>query len=158
MSFYIKFLDKPIPTTWLLPHEKGLMARVTIGDFSEDVTILTGYWQKEDYIAQWIKGVRRLINGVNGTKSAIVTAVHDPQNPKHGYIVQWWPMYKEGARVYVTNSALPYDKKGPPVDLANLYDYVEDRQIDTDDGEQPSEWITTIPELQEFLNSLQSSH
>lgn len=152
MAFTIEFLKEPIPDNWLLPGEDGILARITIGDFDEKETILTNYWSRIEYINQWIEACSRIIDGNDGIKSAIATAVHDPSDPKHGYVIAWWPLYKVGDKVYIRNGSVPFVEKGSPVDLNNLYEYVADRIV-TDEN-PPSEWEITLNELKIFKEEL----
>jgi hypothetical protein len=150
MSFSIKFLDEPIPDEWLVPGDRGELAVITITNFSEKETILTNYWTKDQYIAQWLDAIETITNG-SGGKAAFATAVHNTSNPKHGYVVMWWALYKQGGKIIIRNSSIPYEEGMALVDLDRLYDYVPDR----DDNQEVSEWEIAIEDLQEFKSYLQ---
>jgi hypothetical protein len=153
MAFSFRFEDGPVPTEWLTPGEQGLLVSVTIGDFNEKEVILTGFWDKNDYIQQWTEAISRLVSGDNDTKVALATAVHNPSDPKHGYVVNWWPMYKDGESVHIRNGAIAYDPTAEPINLTSLYSYVPNRES----KDRASEWTVPLSELDDFLKELQST-
>jgi hypothetical protein len=152
MSLSIRFLEEPVPSSWLADDEQGFLVGVTIGDFYERDTVLTGYWQKQDYINQWYDASQRLLTGGDNVTSAYATAVHDPIEPNHGYVVMCWPTYRVGDKVFMQNAGIPYDRSQPSITIAKLYDYVPERKI-TDDV---SEWELSVEDIQTFSNELKS--
>jgi hypothetical protein len=151
LSFSIKFLDKAVPKEQLLPGDEGLLVEITIGDFVEDTEVLTGFWSKSDYVNQWIEALDRIIYGEDDTKSALATVVLNPDDPKHGYVIHWWPMYKQGNAVYIQEESVPFDKREAPIDLNDIYAYVGGREKGV------SEWTTSIDELKGFRSTLNES-
>lgn len=155
MEFLLAFTNSIVPTQWLIKGDSGLLAQINIGDFSEDIVVITNYWSREKYLFQWQEGVSRLIEDPNCTKSALATAVHEPQDPKHGYIVQWWTLYKEDTTIYVQSQSIPKaDNK--VIDLNNLYSYIPNRVQNAND--ERSEWRTDLTALKAYSDYLSRTH
>lgn len=148
MSFLIKFLNEPIPKGWLRRGEKGLLIEVRINDFSERGVVLTGFWDEKQYIDQWKDAIRELTGDQEISKAAFITIVHNPKNPQHGYVVQWWPAYRDGAYVYIRNGSIPYSKEDDVIDLKSPYKYVPERVKDEmSEGEPISEWQVPLRDI-----------
>lgn len=150
MSFSIRFLNKPIPEAWLLENEQGYLVRVTINDFNERDTVLTGFWTKDDYIKQWIQAASMLTQGDKHAKAAFATVVHNPKDPRHGYVIQWWTAYRSGEDVYIRSEAVQYHEHAEPIDLTRMYEYIPDRKV----GESVSEWKVSVGDVVQFGKAL----
>ena len=161
MSFSIQLLEEPVPQKMLEKGEKGVMGRIIIGERSdpkalnERIIIATNYWSPSDYIRQWMEALHMITDGPDNAKSALITEMYNPANPR--WAIFWWPLYREKNSVYIHSQYL-IDKDMRPlsINLNKLYSYVDDRAKPTEGGDEVSEWEVSVDDMREFLDKLEA--
>ena len=122
--FYIRVLPE---------HEKSptdeRLGQICIGDFSEKFVCSLAPVEKLE--SNWANQLRSLIEGTYS-----VALVHDPRFA--------WIVYRENRKCFVQQV----------LSLTGEFkEYLDHRVTKTEDGEQISEWSTTIEEISEFLGA-----
>lgn len=120
-----------------------------IGDFKEDFHASLSYWDRNRYLSQWKEGLERLLRREN--YSAVVTTMYDPSTAN---FIFWWVMYLIGNDVYIQNHVLFLDELDKPFDETDLYSFVPEREIQTEEGEPISEWSVSLSAIRDSLDSL----
>lgn len=155
MAFSIEFIDEKVPKSRMSPGQKyARWAWITIGDFTEPMIIPTHYWSEEQYKLQWVEGLERILSP-DSSKSYLVTEMYDPaESVGSSYAVMGWPVFREGDTIYVHNQWLACERFPEPFALSDVYTVTDDRSTFAEDGDSPSEWTSSVPEMRDFLNSL----
>jgi hypothetical protein len=126
--------------------DRVLSGVLEIGDFKENFYASVSYWDKSKYSKQWKTACERLLDG--NLKSALVTNIY---NPSTANFLFWWVLYLSGNNVYIQNHILFLNELDKPFDEGKLYDFVPDRETETEDGESVSEWKIDIHEVSALL-------
>jgi hypothetical protein len=147
MAFSIAFPPDTNEEIW--EGKRIRMGRITIGGFTEDFMAYLEYWSAPDYEAQWKDAIRRVVSG--SAVEALITDMHDLRTAHH---LVSWPMYREGARVFVQNRLLLLSNFGRPLQLDQLIGKLGNRQTINKDGQQISEWLVETRDLEIFLDQL----
>jgi hypothetical protein len=151
MYFEILFLEEPVPRHFLGESQKACYARITIAEFSERIIVPLDFWSQENYRAQWIDGVSRLVVGRREV-SALYTEVY---NFNHSHFAPvCWLLYREGETVYVQNKWLPRETLPHDFNPLEGYKSLPPRETRTPEGDQISEWITNINALATWRSKL----
>lgn len=144
MSFDIRFTDETHTDL-----ETGTTSRagvITVGTFRESFVSLLPFWDERRYERHWHDAVQRLIN--TDCDSCLISSIADPSVSE---ILFWWPMYRDGERVYVQNSILLYSALSSPFNPADPFSSVPPRTMINEVGERVSEWCVDLEELRAFL-------
>ncbi len=139
MGFSINFIDYKSPDKFLT------RGQISIGDFAEEFECAIHYWNKEKYINQWLEGCNKICEE---SKSALMTSIHEPK--KANFMV-WWVMHREKNIIYIQNHLLMMEGLLSPFVEENIYEHIRDRETIDEDGNEISEWQTTVSEVQEWL-------
>jgi hypothetical protein len=124
--------------------------KIVISDFQETFAASLAFWTRDDYDRHWRKALEKLISGAD--RSALITDyVEPPAYPYSGGYLFWWPLYRDGDTVYVQSQILFFDQLSQPFSPENPWDSVRDRQVVNGDGQNISEWATTVGDIQYFL-------
>lgn len=123
------------------------IGEIRIDDFCETFEMPMLYWRSGDYEKQWTEALRRLIEGEN--TSSLVTSILDPT---YSNFIFWWPLYRFGEQVKIHNQILFFNKLDGPFEIKNLYRHIPPYLNKTEDGEEVSEWVTSVSALETFLN------
>jgi hypothetical protein len=126
--------------------DRVLSGVLEIGDFKENFYASVSYWDKSKYSKQWKTACERLLDG--NLKSDLVTNIY---NPSTANFLFWWVLYLSGNNVYIQNHILFLNELDKPFDEGKLYDFVPDRETETEDGESVSEWKIDIHEVSALL-------
>jgi len=126
------------------------IGEIKIGMLQETFDMAMGYWTIFDYKRQWINGLRRVIRGKD---SSLITSLTDPRSAN--YIV-WWPLYVRGSDVLVHNQLLFLDQLKQNFCINDPYTHVPPYSNRNEDGDEISEWVTTLSDIELFLNSVGS--
>lgn len=124
----------------------GWYGEIRIGKFNERFLSCLSFWSKEQYKAQWKQAITRIIRGEH--VSALITGMYDPTKANH---IIWWPMYREGRIVYIQNQLLFMHQIKGIFNIENPYEYIDTREVSTEDGASISEWSIDIHNLEEFM-------
>lgn len=120
-----------------------------VGELNENFQASLSYWDREKYLSQWETALKRLLCGKK--HSAIVTTMYDPNTAN---FIFWWVMYLIGDKVHIQNHVLFLDSLKDQFDESELYSFIPEREIYTEEGQLISEWVVEMSAIQECLNSL----
>ena len=128
----------------------AVVGKIVIDDFQETFTASLAFWTRGDYELHWKRALERLIAG--GERSALITDYSQP--PAHvgseDFLI-WWPLYRDGDTVYIQNHLLFFGQLSRPFSPDRPWDSVRDRRLVNEDGQNISEWATTIEDIKHFL-------
>ncbi|MFF8991692.1 hypothetical protein ACF09H_17455 [Streptomyces sp. NPDC014983] len=109
------------------------------------------YWGVEQYQDNWVRALNILEREQDAT-SCLVASITDPVNSN---FVFCWPLYRSGEAVFVQNSIILLDELAEAFIPDEPWCFVEPRSTVDADGNDISEWQTTIGEVREFLRTAQ---
>ena len=79
--------------------------RIVIGDFRETFVVPLGLWGESDYRASW-----RAFEVLEGDPRAVACLMTSMTDPVASNFLICWPVYREGADVYVQNAIVLLDE------------------------------------------------
>lgn len=138
MRFYIKVKQKGKGT---------LIGEIKIGDFCETFEMAGDYWTSIDYEQQWIVGLRRVLEGKD---SCLITSMTDP---KYANYIMWWTLYVRRPDVLVHNQLLFLDQLSHDFSVDAPYAHIPVYSNRNEEGDELSEWKTTMADIEVFLES-----
>jgi CdiI N-terminal domain len=144
MSFSVEFEEDDFDP----PPEGNLLARITVGAFTERLLVLTTFWDADQYREHWTLALRRLVH--DGADSCLLTSVADPSSSRMLY---WWPMYRDGKTVHFQEHMLFFDQLRVPFDIRDPYASIPPRRVVDDDGEALFEVSISVDDIHSFLRS-----
>ncbi|MEU6826736.1 hypothetical protein ABZ921_39550 [Streptomyces atriruber] len=124
------------------------VGRISVGDFSENFPMDLSYWSADDYRDSWVRALRR-VDGQSEVDSCLVTSITDPATAN---FVFCWPVYRRGTDVYVQNSIIFLGELAEEFRPTEPWLSVEPHSTVDEDGNEISEWRTTIGEVRDFLS------
>ena len=142
MAFAIEFVGDEFEEEGVRLH--GLM--LTVGDFFEEMFADVTNWSITDYRQHWLKELDALVHGRDC--GALLTSLHDP---KIGYRVQAWPMWREDNIVYFQSRVIGMLEVEPNFDTNRLSGVIGERQELSEDGRPISQWQISASEIKAFL-------
>jgi hypothetical protein len=83
--------------------------------------------------------------------SCLISSITDPGTAN---FIFCWPIYRDGEDVYVQSSIIFLDGLEEQFNPQEPWRYVEVRSLVDEDGNQISEWSTTISQVRWFRESL----
>ena len=95
MNFLIEFLEDA------QGYEDLVQGQIKINEFCEVFEASLSFWDREDYVAQWNRGLSRLVLGRK--TSCLITSMYDP---KIANFIIVWTLYREGTKILVHNNLL----------------------------------------------------
>lgn len=116
--------------------------QIIISEFEESFLSSLSFWTKTQYQEHWNEAVTRLIRGEE--KSALITSIPELE---YANFISWWPMWRVHNTVYIQNQILFLNELHKPFDVSHWFDFVEDRQTQSEDGVLLSEWSLTLDDL-----------
>jgi CdiI N-terminal domain len=120
--------------------------RIVIGDFRETFVVPLGLWGESDYRASW-----RAFEVLEGDPRAVACLMTSMTDPVASNFLICWPVYREGADVYVQNAIVLLDEIEGPFDPWVPWGSPEPRRGMDEDGNRISEWATSMGSLREFF-------
>jgi hypothetical protein len=138
-------------TNETVPESDGwaVYGKIEINGFAETFVASLVSWTRDDYESQWRRACRRLLEGAN--ESVLIASYVDPSVSE---FCTWWPLYREGEIVHVQNQLLLYSNLSFPFNVSEPWHSLGKRESVTDDGEEISEWDTTLDQIQQFSVTL----
>jgi hypothetical protein len=118
---------------------------IRIGLFEETFHSNLTFWQPQDYTRHWLEACDRVLK-TSHASSALITSMEDPDSAN---FITWWPLYREGQKVYIQNHLLLFDQLKEPFRLENPFVHVPARET-KDEGTKISEWETDLGAIREF--------
>lgn len=122
------------------------LGELQLGEVHEYFQSVLGFWGLDDYTQSWATGLRRILAGAS--ISCLATSVTDPSSAN---FVEVWPLYREGADVYVQNRFLFLDQLTREFDPKAPWESMDPRSVVNEDGQAISEWEVTLADIREFL-------
>ncbi|MFF9675143.1 hypothetical protein ACF1GS_26135 [Streptomyces eurythermus] len=104
------------------------------------------YWNVGQYQTSWARSLRILERG-DDTASGLITSITDPANSN---FIFCWPLYRSGEIVYIQNSIIFLTELEEDFNPAEPWRFVEPRSTVDEEGNEISEWQTTISEIRRF--------
>ncbi len=129
-----------------------ILGKIVIDNFRETFAPSLSFWTRDQYEMQWIRALEKLVAGED--RSALITDYVEPPTEvtSNSYLV-WWPMYREGDTIFVQNHLLFFHQLSRPFSLDRFWESVPDRRIVGEEGQKVSEWVTTVQDIRDFLDS-----
>lgn len=125
----------------------GTIGRITIDSFTETFEMSLGLWSEADYRESWLHAFKILSERDHST-SCLMTSMTDPAT---GDFLMCWPLYRNGEVVHVQNSLILLDELESPFDVAEPWASVRPRETVNEDGQEISEWQTSMEALARFF-------
>jgi len=132
--FSIKLLAGKTPRT--------ANAEILIDKYSEKVEVPLQYWKRERYREQWRGAIARIASG--HTTACLITAMYDPRAAN---FIMWWPMWRQGERVFIQNQILFMDKIRTAFNEMEPHRSIPARAVVDEDGAKVSEWSVDIKDI-----------
>ncbi|CAL9560575.1 hypothetical protein [Streptomyces sp. enrichment culture] len=108
------------------------------------------YWGVDEYRASWTRALQVLVQGASDATSCLVASITDPASSN---FVFCWPLYRSGSIVHVQNAIIFLDELQEEFVPAEPWRFVQPRSTIDDDGQEISEWQTTVSEVMAFLQA-----
>lgn len=108
------------------------------------------YWNVEQYQESWVRALRFLDRG-SETTSCLISSITDPANSN---FVFCWPLYRSGESVRVQNSIIFLEDLAEEFLPEQPWRFVEPRSTIDEEGNEISEWETSMGEVRAFLSTL----
>jgi hypothetical protein len=139
-------------TNETVPESDGWASygKIEIDGFAETFVASLVSWSRDEYESQWHRACRRLLEGAN--ESVLIASYVDPSITE---FCMWWPLYREGEIVLVQNQLLLYSQLSLPFNASEPWASPGKRELVTDDGEEISEWDTTLDQIKQFSVNLE---
>lgn len=128
------------------PGAKAVYGKIQIGDFYETFVASLISWDCVQYERHWSSAIHRILEGHE--RSALITSFVEPPLSRR---LVWWPMYREGNRVYFQNQLLFFDRLDQPFSAEHFWGFVGQRHQRSDDSQQISEWALPIKAMEAYL-------
>ncbi|SFC82503.1 hypothetical protein SAMN05421773_106174 [Streptomyces aidingensis] len=131
------------------PDSEGpeAVGTIRIGEFTEAFRASLAYWSADDYRRSWRLAYHRL-ESADDAISCLITSITDPATSN---FVFCWPLYREGEQVFVQNSVIFLDELTEAFDPEAPWASVGPRETITEDGDEISEWHTSMDALRAFF-------
>lgn len=126
-------------------NEPTAQATITIGDFSEQLSIPTSFWSREQYRVQWRTELTCLVRGESDV-ACLLVSMREPSTVNFLFA---WVIYCIDGKYHAQNVTIFAPKNG--FDLDSLHEYIPAYGTVSDDGEAVSDWPVTDQDLAEFL-------
>ncbi|MFD5665034.1 hypothetical protein ACFWIK_08955 [Streptomyces anthocyanicus] len=123
---------------------------IRVGEFEERFPMSVSYWNVARYEMSWRRCLELLVEGGPDTTSCLVTSITDPANSN---FVFCWPLYRSGSIVHVQNSIMFLDELEEEFAPDEPWRFVEPRSTVDEDGQEISEWRTTVQDVERFLQT-----
>lgn len=117
-----------------------LRGAIVIGDYTEDFLAPLGPWQRSDYERHWIEAGRRLVAGADRT--AFITVAFQ----------FWWPMWRDGDDVIVTEELLWFSRGAATFDPIHPFDSISNWSALSEDGDPVSHWRCHVADVAGFIH------
>jgi hypothetical protein len=127
-------------------RDSALQGFIQIDDFRESFSSSSVFWKKQDYETHWREQINIIVSG--GTTSCLITSMIDPRSAN---FIFWWTLYRSDRIVYFQNQILFLSSIVGPFDVEHPERHVRERSVYNEDGEEISEWKTSVEALQAFL-------
>lgn len=129
-------------------YGKHLLARIQLGEYSEELHIPVDYWSSDEYKRNWKKS---LATGLEKRDhSLLITSMHDPVNLN---FFSSWVIYYDKENSFVQNKII-FLEDFPKFDLSMIENYIGIHEIINEDGFRISEWVVKTEDVISFYNEL----
>lgn len=147
-NFSLSFLGKEFN----YENEMVNRAKISIGNFFEEMNIPLSYWNKEDYKRQWSKAIYDLLTEKKDT--ALITKMY---NPEYANFLELWVLYLDNEIIHIQNIYLFLDELEKKFDEKDFYSLIHKRECVTEEGEKISEWDININDIKEFYEEIKNN-
>ncbi|MEZ4299424.1 MAG: hypothetical protein R3B70_31020 [Polyangiaceae bacterium] len=139
-TFDIRFLNDRPP----VPPYDGAVGEISIDSFRERFVVDLSFWSRDRYMQQWVKAARDI---VQKDRTALITSLVHPSSAS---FISWWALYRDGESVVVQQQLCFIDALDRPFDPERVEEFVSPRETTSEDGQEISEWLTTLEDVTRF--------
>ncbi|MGI4789138.1 MAG: hypothetical protein ACRYFS_09855 [Janthinobacterium lividum] len=127
--------------------EKKAIGTITFGSSRETFVSSFHQWSAEDYQAQWLEAIKRIVDGEE--HSALITNL--PLLTSES-LINWWTMWRFGDQVKFQDQLFFISDLSVPFDLDDPYSHVGAYTAVNDESQHVSEWDESVANLAVFLD------
>lgn len=120
---------------------------IKIGSFEESFEIFTDHYTSHDYLRQWNTALSKIVTG----EKKIVTLMTSWFPPNLKANLSAWVLYRENDTVYIHEKIYIPDEHEFGLDDNGVVIENEPRETISEEGDQISEWKTSVEEINKFL-------
>ena len=139
--FAIEFVGKP----QIEFNELAIRGRITLGDFSEEFVAPLVFWTVDDYRKQWREAAERILDGHD--RSCFVGSMRESLSDGAVFL---WTAYRLADNVFFQHKLLLLETVKGKFQTLNPYAQVDERQTETEEGQQISEWRVLVSDVARF--------
>ena len=139
--FAIEFVGNP----QIEFNEPAIRGRITLGDFSEEFIAPLVFWSVDDYRKQWREAAQRILDGHD--RSCFVASMHESLSDGAVFL---WTAYKLADNVFFQHKLLILETVKGNFEPSNLYAQVDERETETEEGQQISEWRMLVSDIARY--------
>ena len=138
--------------SFLINNQDSKLAKIEIGDFSENLSSTFEYWTENRYLDQWFEAVNRIRNGCSC--SAFITSI---TNPKDSNFLWWWVCYENNEKILFQEHVLFLNELATPFSEDIPYDSIPGFEGYSEEGEKISSWSCSKKEVLDFGKVLEEA-
>ncbi len=142
-----KFSIDFLPEVYQESEYIGQFGIIALGEFSEKFISSLSDWNMERYTKHWMKSSSRIL--FHSDRTLFITSIIDDP---FDYQLECWVAYKVGEIAYIQNELIIpetcYITNG--FNSEDLYSYIRDREICSDDGNKISEWVVPLQWIEDY--------
>jgi len=131
------------------PNEEGLVGLLVLGQHEERFPVHFYAWSMAQYVDQWNKA---LVRSLTGMPSALITDMATPAQSSH---LIWWPMWRLDDEMVFQNQLFFFDQHGSVKQdfvIEDLFGFIGKHKAHDEDGNQLSEWVVPVSDIEFFLD------
>lgn len=144
--FSISFTDSPPDYPYddlSITAQSGLLV---LGNTLEGFSANLGTWDRATYEEHWLSQLSLVATGRR--KVALIVSFTPPELSSN---LEIWALFRDGERVYLQNHLPWYSNFPANFQVSLINDYLQEREVLTHEGQQISEWETSVRDIQLFL-------
>lgn len=142
-----KFSIDFLPEVYQENEYIGQFGIIELGGFSEKFISSLHDWSIERYTKHWMKSSARIL--YHSDRTLFITSIIDDS---FDYQLDCWVAYKVGEIAYIQNELIIPETYTIPggFNSEELYSYIRDREIYSDDGNTISEWVVPLQWIEDY--------
>jgi len=130
----------------VVPSSECRYGEICIGTFRERFSCDVSFWGASRYERQWLEAAERIANGTSGV---FIVSITDPNNSN---FIRWWAAYREGDVVILQEQVCFLDELSQGFNVDRPEEALQPRETVAEEGQQISEWTTSLSALQAFVH------
>ena len=133
--------------------EQCLKGQITIGTFTETLSLPISVWGANDYVRQWNESLIRFM--ANGQQAYLITKMRDIAVSD---FIEIWNVYHDGDNAVFQNQILTFEVLEGHFNGRNFEYFISEREQFSEDGQKISEWTIPTTAISAFLCRNQDVH